>query len=261
MNTDQEPKQRPPTPYNQGKERRDFFKELNRFMGTDVETVNELIAEISRRSYTDDRSRNIVYQYLRKIANQKPDHREAIGRFLTCLKRARFKAFKINLAHAFHSGGEKGRFEGNLEICLHYFNILRLVYKDELVVLSHTTRINIEPFLKSRNQDLIVDDQVQPSVESELLTRGCGCSGCCETIYWNVSHQDEQVIISDIFWGGLGYKPEENLQHIVGEYAVDKRDFVSEIDRLENIYRNAKAKGSKELWRRPSVKRRKRLTE
>lgn len=236
------------------RESRDFLNELIGFLGNDqIETIDDLIHEISQRSYHDDRSRNIVFQYLRKIAKQHPDHREKIYRSLSCLKRSKFKAFKINLASAFCNGG---RFEGALEIHIHYFNILRLVCKSELSLLTHIKRINIQPFLIAKDLELTVNDQVRPKEEFELLTRGCGSSGCCESLYWNVSHHGDKVIIKDIFWGGLGYKPEEKIQHVVGEFTVNKQDFVSEIERLEGIYKRSKEKGRETLWKMPSLKRR-----
>ncbi len=243
-------------------ERRDFKVELIKFLGIDPDSsINDILATISETSYKDDRSKNIVYQYLRKIRKQYPEYSQQITFNLSAIKKAKFKTFKINIADAY----SRSRFEGSLEIFVNDFNIIRKVYKHDLVALDHMTRINIEPFIQCRDEDMVVDDIYRPSCEFELMTHGCGCSGCCQSLYWNVTHQGDRVIIKDIFWGGDGYKPEEKIQHIFGTFNIDREDFISEIDRFHGIYRNAAEKRGK-IWDHPSKKRkemieRRRLSE
>ena len=87
--------------------------------------------------------------------------------------------------------------------------------------------IHVEALVKSITENLMLESDNDDWEDDYLIVRGCGHLGCCAGLIWDLVHEGEDVIISNIRWTrGMGYSIEDSVE---GVYTVKLEDYRDEV--------------------------------
>ncbi|MBI2143934.1 hypothetical protein HYU17_02165 [Candidatus Woesearchaeota archaeon] len=227
-----------------GKNKKDFKIELTKLLELDKDsTINEIINHISYNYINDVKLQNQIFQYLRKISINDKKNSDIITQFLINLGITQFRTFKVDLSNAYSGGND---FEGDIQI---YLNNIKILGDSKI----HAKNILISNLINWKISDHVNKDILKPNEKDCVFTTGCGCIGCCPGLFWDVKHKNNAIIIKNVFFDGGGYKPEERVKRINGEYRINKDDYIFEVNRLSDIHQKAKSKTGVP-WKKPSKK-------
>ena len=151
-----------------------------------------------------------VEEHDRKLLERKPiyDNRDKSFRIF-------IKNVKLSSPYAF---------AGYIEIFLGDFC---LVYEPYPV-------IRVETFVKGITENLILESDNDDWEADHLIVKGCGHLECCGGLFWDLIHEGEDVIISNIRWTrGRRYSIEDSIE---GVYTVKLEDYREEVLKLKEIY-------------------------
>ena len=102
---------------------------------------------------------------------------------------------------------------------------LKIFFHNNLVIDDFGAFVSI----RSLKEGIVNDFNIITRRIEAIFVKGCGIFRCCPGLVWNLVHDDDSIIISDIRWIG---KPEES-RIIEGTYQVNLEDYKSEVLRLE----------------------------
>jgi len=84
--------------------------------------------------------------------------------------------------------------------------------------------------LKGITENLTSESDNDDWEDDYLIVKGCGHLGCCAGLFWDLIHEGEDVIISNIRWTrGMGYSIEDSVE---GVYTVKLEDYREEVLKL-----------------------------
>ncbi len=229
-------------------ENRDFFQALCYFLGQeDIQTVDELLDYISKRTFKDHHVKNVIYQYLRKVGKQRPEHKEKISKKLDIFKKTKFKNFFIHLNGTFYN-------HGNLTSNIELFVNQKLIYKGKAdirlknIKRALTENISIDLDLKKKNP------RFRHGTNPIFRFGTCDLHCCASILLWEIKHiYDEQILIEKIYLYAPHY-PNDQSKNLSGPVMITISDLESELKRIQRINDLSKIYGIDVKWKKSSRK-------
>ena len=103
---------------------------------------------------------------------------------------------------------------------------------DFCIVSESYPIIHVDAFVKGITENLIP----KSDFDDYLIVRGCGCLGCCEGLFWDLKHEGEDIIISNIRWTrGLKYPVEKSFEREIRVKLEDYKDEVLKLKEFINV--------------------------
>ena len=102
---------------------------------------------------------------------------------------------------------------------------LKIFFHNNLVIDDFGAFVSI----RSLKEGIVNDFNIITRRIEAIFVKGCGIFRCCPGLVWDLVHDGDSIIISNIRWLG---KPEE-CQVIEGKFRVNLSDYKSEILKLE----------------------------
>nr|MDO8115464.1 hypothetical protein [Candidatus Sigynarchaeota archaeon] len=218
---------------------RDYREALCRLIDIPLDAdITTILHSISRRRIEDVTIQNKVFQYLRKIKQQTPEHDKKIASFLANLRHTKFKTFKFKITNAFANDG----FMGTVAI---YLN-------NQCIINTFVGHVVIQAFWHGITADIPFDLDERAN-HMDMLDFGCGYAGCCPSLFWNMRHDGDHMIIDRITMATYAERVHD-VVHIPGEYMINAADYRSEVERLLEIHKASYRNTHIIPWQHPSRK-------